>query len=291
MKRIVTLSLAVLAAASFATTAFALAPNPNGVHVQLKYLAPWEAVAQCPVSVSYATLNYPASIAVTDSFIPCTGWMNNHIWQYSEDGGASGAAVHPDDNFKYGADLVIDGSSAQGGEAYINLCPWWVAFDGRINVKGGFGGGEVAAFGGFMPFVTWTDPGNSFNYWGSALSYVKGTTIGLEIQYLGGPTGPSVGSPGMVTYKVHYGGTDYVTPGLPINVGDTDKWALANTFSLPASDNQANQIMAGGGMGDISDGPNVDTYMRATWSNVYFTNLQSTATKTTTWGAMKALYR
>ncbi len=288
MKRIGYYSLALLAATTLvfgATTAHALAPNPNNVHFTLHYMAPWETTIQCPVSIVTGTSNYPFSVAIQDSFLPCTGWMNNSFWRFSDDGGSTDALVHNDDNFRFSTDMVIDGNSAQGAEAFINIAPWWYPMDGRINVKGGFGGGEIAAFGGRMPFVTWTNPAAAQNYWGSSLSYVKGTTIHLGMEYISGPTGPSDLYPGRVKFYLTYGGTDYNTGYLLLDQGNPAEDPPHGLWGI------LNPAYAGGGIGVISDGPNFDTYMKGTWSNITFENLQSTPTHSTTWGAMKALYR
>lgn len=283
MKRISYSSLAFLAAMTLASVAGAT-PNPNGVQFKLHYLPPWDTLVQCPVSIPTTENNYPFSIAIQDSFMPCASWMNQSLWHFSEDGGATAARLHSADNFKFSTELVVDGTTAAGGEAYININPWWVEFDGRINVKAGMGGGEIAAFGGFMPFVTWTNAADPSNIWASSLSYVKGTVITLGIEYIGGPTGPSIAFPGRVKYYLNYGGTDYNTGYFPLSVGDTDQFD--SVHNAPDC-----YVYAGGGIGVIGDSPNFDTKMKATWSNIQFTNLQSTPTKSSTWGAMKALYR
>ena len=78
-----------------------------------------------------------------------------------------------DSNFHVAADLVISGTGE--AESGLQVAPWWSQnVDGRFNVR--TTDGEIACFGGRLPFYTFTG-----NY---GLTYVKGDMIHLEVTYL-----------------------------------------------------------------------------------------------------------
>lgn len=276
MKRIGYYILAALALVAVTSVAQAQTPNPNGVHYTLRVFN------DCPASTVTTGGSYPSSFYIDDSVLPCSGFANLHVWRFSEDGGANPAVFHNNSNFHFCADLVITANNANGGEAGINIAPWWFLADGRINVR--IPDGEIAAFGGRMPFVTWTNPAASQNYWGSALSYVAGTTIHLEMTYISGPTGPSAAYPGRVQYSVGYGGNTYTTPWLLLDEGNPNEdpphglWGILD----PAS--------AGGFLQARLDPGNFNSFVRATWNNVCYDNLQVVPTQNTSWGRLKSLY-
>jgi hypothetical protein len=269
MKRISYYILASLALVAFAAVAQAQTPNPNGVFYTLRN---WN---DCPASTVTTGGSYPSSFYIDDSVLPCTGFANQHIWRFSEDGGATPAVFHNNSNFTFCADLVISGADANGGEAGINIAPWWSISDGRINVR--VPDGEVAAFGGRMPFYSWTAS--------DAVAYVQGTTIHLMMSYVSGPSGPSESSPGQVQYSVTYNSNTYTTPWFLLDMGNPSEdpphglWGILD----PAS--------AGGFFQPRMEPGNFDSNLRATWSNVCYTNLQAVPTQSTSWGRLKGLYR
>ena len=278
MKRFGTHILAVLALAATTSVALAQTPNPNGVHYSLRVFN------DCPASTVTTGGSYPSSFYIDDSVLPCSGWANLHVWRFSEDGGANPAVFHNNSNFHFCADLVITANNANGAEAGINIAPWWFIGDGRINVR--IPDGEIAAFGGRMPFVTWTNPADpNFNFWGSSLHYVAGTTIHLEMSYVSGPYGPSQAAPGKVQYSVTYDGNTYTTPWLLLDQGNPSEdpphglWGILD----PAS--------AGGFLQARLDPGNFSSFCRATFNNVCYDNLQVVPTQNTSWGRLKGLYR
>ncbi len=68
------------------------------------------------------------------------------------------------------ADLQITGLGQ--GEAGLRCSPWWSPnVDGRFNVR--VGDGEIAVFGGRLPFYSFTGS--------HGINYVRGDVIHLEI--------------------------------------------------------------------------------------------------------------
>ena len=269
MKRIGYHFFAALALVAFASIAHAQTPNPNGVAYLLRVFN------DCPASTVTTGGSYPSSFYIDDSVLPCSGFANLHIWQFSEDGGATGAVFHNNSNFHFCADVTITGQDNNGGEAGINIAPWWFVGDGRINVR--VPDGEVAAFGGRMPFYSWTA--------NNGVVYSLGSTIHLEMTYVSGPFGPSAAAPGQVQYSVTYGANTYTTPWFLLDQGNTAEdpphglWGILN----PAS--------AGGFFQPRLDPGNFTSNLRATFSNVCYDNLQVVPAQTSSWGRLKGLYR
>jgi hypothetical protein len=269
MKRIGYSVLTALALVAFASVAQAQTPNPNGVFYSLRFFN------DCPASTVTTGGSYPSSFYIDDSVLPCSGFANLHIWQFSEDGGATGAVFHNNSNFHFCADLVISGQDTNGGEAGINIAPWWFPADGRINCR--IPDGEIAAFGGRMPFYSWT--GNH------GLHYVQDTPIHLEMTYISGPYGPSAAAPGQVQYSVTYGGNTYTTPWFLLDEGNVSEAPVHGSWGI------LNPASAGGFFQPRLDPGNFNSNLRATFSNVCYDNLQVVPTQSTSWGRLKGLYR
>ena len=84
------------------------------------------------------------------------------------------------------------------GEAGLQISPWWSQdVDGRLNVR--TTDGEIACFGGRLPFYNFTAS--------HGINYTKGNTIHVEIRYE--PNGLSQADPGTIQYTVGYLGQTY----------------------------------------------------------------------------------
>src|SRR5262245_10242888 len=140
---------------SFAVAALALLPvvasaTPNinsGVVVPRVF-------NDCPGSVFTQENFYPGRITLRDDNPLCFGGINLHNWRFSTDG-SSAAQFANGDAFRFCSDVTIRGTG--GAEAGLNITPWWSVSDGRLNVKvrpGDPTNGEVAAFGGRLPFYS-----------------------------------------------------------------------------------------------------------------------------------------
>jgi hypothetical protein len=176
-----------------------------------------------PSSMLGFTDNYPAIISISDnntSTPPPPGFANLHNWQFSENNFTS-AVFNNGDFFSYSADLTISGTGT--AEAGLLVAPWFSQnVDGRLNVR--IPNGEVAAFGGRLPFFSFT---SSFG-----IHYAAGDTIGLGITY--DPHSLSMADPGTIQYTVDYNGTHYSSPVIPFDEGNTAEdppyglWGILN---------------------------------------------------------------
>lgn len=269
MKRIATLF--TLAALTVAATAFAT-PNPNGVFTNF-YI-----YQDCPppFSTLVTTVNYPSLIQYQDTWIcPSASFENLHNWSFSADGGTTEAVFNNADAFRFGADFSIAGGFAEGG---IRISPWWgKETEGRINCKitNDGGTGEIACFGGYCPFYSFT-VSNGIKY--------TGGVIHLEMIYK--PNALSASDPGTMEYLVRYQGGTYDSGPLacgPANPSDPPH----GTYGME-DDGRAGGIFAPFvGASGAGNGPGTAT---GTWSNIFFTGLP-TPTNKTTWGQLKNLYK
>lgn len=278
MKRIGYSFVAIAALAVLVGTANAT-PTANGAAIN-QYV-----FGDCPFSTLTVTNSYPSLINISDVVDPntCGGWANLHAWSFSADGGATAAVFDNNSCFSFGCDLVITGNTQV--EAGIRISPWWSKYvDGRINVR--IPDGEIAAFGGRMPFVTWTNPADPSNIWASSLHYVAGDPIHLEMHY--DPNSLSSSDPATVQYVVVYGNVTYMTGQIALDMGNPAEdppyglWGMLN-------DGRA------GGFMQLDNGASPIGNTKS--GNAMFTNIQYTTcskptpAKTTTWGRVKSLYR
>ncbi len=205
----------------------------------------------CPSSTLTTGNFYPGQIYISDMDMSCFGYANLHVFRLSEDG-AIPAVFNNDSNFRIATDLVISGPT--GGEAGLNISPWWSPnVDGRFNVR--IPDGEIAVFGGRLPFYTFTG-----NY---GLTYVQGTMIHLEMVYMA--NGLSETDPATVEYKVTYNNVQYSSGPLPFDMGNPDEgygiWGMLNDGRV------------GGYLQVLSQGGNPDAGCRADFFNNEFVNL------------------
>lgn len=224
----------------------------------------------CFTSTLTTNNNYPASISINDNWNCSTGFANLHNWRFSADG-ANAALFQNDDSFKFSATLVVSGSG--NGESGLGISPWWSQnVDGRVNIR--TTDGEIACFGGRMPFFSFT---GTFG-----LTYTKGNPITVEIIYLANSN--SQADPGTIQYNINYLGNDYTSGVLPFDEGNPNEdppyglWGILN-------DAQAGgfvQVFIGGAPNSLD----------ATWTDISFTNLkQPNATESSSWGQVKGLFR
>jgi hypothetical protein len=224
----------------------------------------------CPTSTLSTINTYPALIAISDNWDCSAGFANRHNWRFSTDG-ATNALFENDDSFRFEADLMISGSG--NGEGGIGISPWWSQnVDGIFNVR--TTDGEIACFGGRLPF---------FNFTGSfGVVYVKGTPIHLEIEYQANSN--SMADPGTIEYTVTYNAITYSSGVLNFDEGNPAEDPPYGLWGI------LNDATAGGFIQCFIGGaPNSLT---AEWTNIVFENLKlPNATEDTSWGKLKGLYR
>jgi len=160
-----------------------------------------------PASIVTSLNNYPSQIWIEDDRTQTGGWANRHNFRLSEDGGTNEAVFMNADAFEFSADVTITGTAnTEGG---LNLSPWWSQdVDGVFMLNAG--SGEIAIFGGRLPFYSFTG-----NY---GLTYTKGTTVNLGMLYVTGAL--TAAAPARVKYTVKTGANTYSSPWLAFDEGN-----------------------------------------------------------------------
>jgi hypothetical protein len=238
-------------------------PNPDGAIINERIFN------DCPSSTVTTVNDYPTLISIGDAGLDCTGFANLHNWHFAE--GGSEAVFNNDAAFQYGVDLTIDGTG--DGEAGIQIAPWWSQnVDGRFNVR--TTDGEIACFGGRLPFKSFTGD--------DGVVYVKGTTIHLEVIYL--PNGLSETDPATIEYIVEYGGTFSSGP-LPFDMGNPDEDPPYGLWGM------LNDARVGGYLQAFLRAGDPDAAITATWGTIEFDDLGATPVQETSWSTVKGMYR
>src|SRR5882672_4196177 len=147
---------ALVLAASLMPLAAQATPSSNSAVLHLRVFN------DCPISTLSSVNNYPSSITISDSDLECFGFTNLHNWHLSSNGSTDDEFAN-NSCFTIACDFMLEG--ATGGEGGLQLSPWWSPdVDGRFNVRDT--DGEIACFGGRLPFYTFT---GAFG-----LHYIKG---------------------------------------------------------------------------------------------------------------------
>src|SRR5262245_49738735 len=180
-------------------------PTPNAATIETRTFN------DCPLSTVTTSNNYPASIQITDAMSSlCVGFANLHSWSFSADGGTTAAVFNNNSDFHFGADVVIAGPGE--GEGGLRISPWYGKFvDGRIMANATTG--EIACFGGALPFYSFT-----VNH---GIHYTRGTTIHFEVTYRARDLFST--DPASIQYRVVYNGTTYDSPVLPFGEQNPDE--------------------------------------------------------------------
>src|SRR5439155_3708748 len=228
--------LAILAGAARAT------PTINGASVETRTFN------DCSLSTLTVSNNYPSSISITDVMDPaCVGFANLHSFSFSADGGATAADFDNNSNMTYGADFKIEGAGE--GEGGLRLSPWYGQYvDGRFMANATTG--EIACFGGALPFYSFTA--------NHGITYTRGTTIHLELTYRANDLDAM--HPANITYRVVYNGNTYDSPVLPFGEQNESEcvhglWGMLNE---------------GRAGGYFQPRANTGASLTATWSNIVF---------------------
>jgi len=266
MKRIGYSLLPALALATLAFTAnhAAATTAPNAAKITLRIYN------DCPSSTISTTNLYPALIDIHDSNLSCFGFANRHSWSFSADGGATAENFRNRDMFSYSATVVLGGSG--DGESGLRLSPWYSQEnDGSFNIR--TPDGEIACFGGRLPFYSFTA-----NY---GILYAKGSPIRLMIDY--NPHDVSAIDPATIIYTVQIGANTYSSGPLAFDHGNPTEDPPYGVWGI------LNDAHAGGHLqARLGNGNPVD--VDATWNDILF-EAGPTATVSKSWGKLKADYR
>lgn len=242
-------------------------PTPNGVVVTQRFFN------DCPTSNLSVSNLYPASITITDNDNDCFGGANRHIWNLSADGGQTMAPFENCSHYRFGAHVVLTHSGpAVNFEAGLLLAPWWSPGDGQFMINGSTG--EIACFGGRLPFFSFTAA--------YGLHYVPGTDIYLEYTY--DPRGLTAALPATILYHVYYNGVSYYSPYLPFDQGTAAEDPPHGLWGELYPAHPGGYVQGNNGQGTSAN-------VSATWDGFQFEGPSATATTSSTWGKMKTLYR
>jgi hypothetical protein len=253
---VVLIALAALAPESGATS-----PIPNSAVIRTRIFN------DCPTSVLTTTNNYPAEIVIDDNLNCVSGFANLHNWRFSGDS-TNPLVFNNGDGFRFCADLVISGTGH--GEAGLQIAPWWSQdVDGRLNVR--TTDGEIACFGGRLPFYSFTGQ--------HAITYTRGNSIHLEIRY--DPNSLSQQDPGTIEYTVVYLGQTYQSGPLAFDQGNPNEpfgtWGILNDARVGGHIQAFVQT--------------VPASCRARWTDICYEDLGTVPVEPATWGGIKSSYR
>jgi hypothetical protein len=242
-------------------------PSPNGANIAERVFN------DCPVTTLSTTNAYPGVIIFNETGYVCFGGTNLHTWSFSTDGGASKAQFENCSAYRFCADVSLSGTTPNS-EAGLRVSPWWSPdADGKFMINAA--SGEIACFGGRLPFYTFTGA--------YGITYTRGTTVHMEIEYQ--PNGLSSFHPATIVYKIVVGGTPYSSPALPFDEGNPSEAAVHGAWGelWPA--------YAGGyfQQSGTANGDNVG--MTAYFSNICYEPLIPTSTTNSSWGRIKQIYR
>jgi hypothetical protein len=261
MKRIGYTSLATVTGLLCAALAFAT-PAPNSAVLEFRVFN------DCGTSTIGSTNLYPVLISITDTMNPsCVGNANLHVWGFSENGVNQSLFIN-NSHYHYSADVTISGNGE--GEGGLRLSPWWTHADGKFMINASTG--EIACFSGRLPFYSFTV--------GHGITYVKGTTVKMEITYLA--NGLSSVSPATIEYKYTDGSGTYSSGVLNFDEGNTTEDPPHGLWG------ELNDATVGG---YVQPKANTGADLTGKWENITFDNLDVVATEKSSWGRLKALYR
>lgn len=158
-----------------------------------------------PGSTLTTTNSYPTKVEISDTPSTDIGFANLHNFHLADAG-----VEHVFDNDEpssFSADLTISGAGE--GEAGLQVSPWYGQnVDGRLNFR--TTDGEIAAFGGALPFYSFTAS--------QGITYTKGDTVRAGVVY--SPHALTAGDPATITYNVTIGATDYTSGPLAFGEGN-----------------------------------------------------------------------
>jgi hypothetical protein len=160
-----------------------------------------------PTSTLVTTNNYPALISFSDGPVGPGAFANRHNFRLSDNGGISDAVFLNGDAFSIEAHVTLTGTGpVEGG---LQVSPWFSQqVDGQFNIRST--DGEIAVFGGRLPFFNFTAT--------FGLHYVHGTTIHQRMIY--DPHSLSMADPGTIEYIYTDASGSYTSGPLAFSEGN-----------------------------------------------------------------------
>lgn len=201
-------------------------------------------------SVFTSVNNYPSAITLSDLMVDGDGiggeFANFHNWRLS-DNGVSAAVFNNGDSFSLFTDITVSGN----GEAGLSLAPWWSHdIDGRFNLR--TSDGEVAIFGGRLPFYSFTAS--------HGVVYANGSTVNIGMVY--SANGLSAGSPATIEYFYNDGVNSYSSGALAFDMGNPAEDPPHGLWGM------LNDARVGGYMQVFIDQGNSANGLVTTWGNI-----------------------
>jgi hypothetical protein len=197
-----------------------------------------------PASTLTTTNNYPTLVQFSDT--PTGGGFANLHNFHLSDGGSEHSFAN-NEPFVFSTDLTISGAGQ--GEAGVQVAPWWSPnVDGRLNFR--TTDGEIAAFGGRLPFYSFTAS--------QGLTYTKGDTVHVTVAY--DPNSLSMADPATIKYDVKIGATTYTSGLLAFDEGNA-----AEGFGTWG---HLDDARVGGYVQVLTTGSGAGNNLTATWENM-----------------------
>ncbi len=215
-----TACLSACAVLALAGAAFANPANVNGVNEVTRIFNDFS------TSTLTVANNYPASLQVTETDFTDDGmggnFANKHNFYFSTDGGATSLDFDYGDGFQASFDMTISTATVGQVEAGFGGDLFGFPFFGVLS-----GNGEIAAFGGTLPF-------HSFG----AGIYSVGDTVGLRMTYRPG-AGENMSPASTMEYEYNLNGGGWISSGLKV-FGNTEGGipsAFTQLFGLGVQNN------------------------------------------------------
>ena len=208
-----------------------------------------------------------ALIVIEDLMNPAGphGFANRHVWSFSTDN-INPVAFANEDGFSFCASVVATGPGV--GELGLRVSPWW-----SPNVDGVFmlnTGGEIAVFGGRLPFYSFT-----VNH---GQNYAKGQVVTMGMIYK--PNGLSEASPATIEYTLANANGSFSSGPLAFDEGNAAEGHGTWGALTPTRVGGWVQVQGQNGAGGL----------HAEWRNICYDAFPVPA-ETSTWGRIKADYR
>jgi hypothetical protein len=268
MKRIryTPVALAALLLVGLASVAFANTPTPTSAVLHLRVFN------DGPGSILTTTNSYPGSIKISDQVLNACGYANLHLWEFSTDG-VNDASFDDNATFSYGCDVTLTSVQDQyGAEGGLSVTPWWAHYtDGKFMLNTATG--EIACFGGRLPFYTFTGV--------YGLHYVSGTTVHMGITYYCNTLNSF--NPGTIEYTYKDGSGFYSSGKLPFDSGNLSEGPVHGLWGI------LNDAVVGGYFQPKVDCGNDAAGATCQWDHIEFAGGVTKVTSKT-WGSVRQLY-
>ncbi len=193
--------------------------------------------------------NYPTQVQFDDTTTGA-GFANLHNFHLASDF-ITEAVFNNGDSFDFSTDLTISGTGS--GEAGLQVAPWWSQnVDGRFNFR--TSDGEIAVFGGRLPFYSFTGS--------HGVNYTMGDTVNVGVKYRA--NGLNAGSPATIEYLLTLGGNDYTSGALAFDEGNPAEDPPHGLWGM------LNNARVGGYMQMLTGGSGVGNNLVANFGNLNF---------------------